>query len=282
MGSKIEYVDSSQIYATNYVRNSKAIGVLWAIFTICYAIIIVVAFITPEWIGNVEGENPGKFGLWSVCYADENGEICKGRLDTIMTMSNKAFQGSAALIGLAVVASILAICAMMLFFFCHSTTVFHVCAWLQLISGACLMAGCAIYPVGWSESDVAKVCGDKTDKFDPGDCGFRWAYLLAAIGCLDAIILTTLAFILATRHVTLQPEPQYAPASLYKGEMNSGYISDGASVAGSRKSLNIHPVLMMRPGQDDTYSQFSQRTVPRSIHSGHYSHPHSLRRNFQL
>lgn len=80
MGSKIEYVDSSQIYATNYVRNSKAIGVLWAIFTICYAIIIVVSFITPEWIGNVNGENPGKFGLWTVCHAEETGEICRGRL----------------------------------------------------------------------------------------------------------------------------------------------------------------------------------------------------------
>lgn len=51
MGSKVEYVESSQMYATNYVRNSRAIGVLWGIFTICYAIIGVVAFVTPEWIG---------------------------------------------------------------------------------------------------------------------------------------------------------------------------------------------------------------------------------------
>lgn len=282
MGSKIEYVDSSQIYATNYVRNSKAIGVLWAIFTICYAIILVVSFITPEWIGNVDGENPGKFGLWSVCYAKENGESCTGRLDGIMDMPNRAFQASTALVGLGVVAAILAICAMILFFFCHSTTVFYVCAWMQLVSGVGMIAGCCIYPAGWSQDDVKKVCGSSVDRYNLGDCGIRWAYLLAAIGCLDAIILTILAFILATRHVTLQPEPHYAPASLYKGEMNSAYLSDSASVAGSRKSLNIHPVMLMPPGQDDTYSQFSQRTVPRSVHSGHYSHPHSLHRNFQL
>jgi len=281
MGSKIEYVDSSQIYATNYVRNSKAIGVLWAVFTICYAIIIVVSFITPEWIGNIEGENPGKFGLWTVCNAEENGD-CKGRLEDIMNMSNRAFQATTVLVGVAVVTALLAICAMTLFFFCHSTTVFHVCGWMQLISGAAMIAGCALYPYGWSQEQVQKVCGPLADKYNFGDCSIRWAYILAAIGCLDAIVLASLAFILATRHVTLQAEPNYAPASLYKGEMNSAYVSDSASVAGSRKSLNIHPVLLMPPGQDDTYSQFSQRTVPRSIHSGHYSHPHSLHRNFQL
>lgn len=47
MGTKIEYVDTSHMYATNYIRNSKAIAVLWAIFTICYAIISAVAFLTP-------------------------------------------------------------------------------------------------------------------------------------------------------------------------------------------------------------------------------------------
>lgn len=48
MGHKvIEYVDASHLYATNYIRNSKAIAVLWAIFTICYSIIVVVSFVTP-------------------------------------------------------------------------------------------------------------------------------------------------------------------------------------------------------------------------------------------
>lgn len=73
MGSKIEYVESSHMYATNYIRNSKAIGVLWGIFTICYAIIGVVAFVTPEWIGDLEHENPGRFGLWSRCSYGANG-----------------------------------------------------------------------------------------------------------------------------------------------------------------------------------------------------------------
>lgn len=74
MGSKIEYVESSHMYATNYIRNSKAIGVLWGIFTICYAIIGVVAFVTPEWLGDLEHENPGRFGLWTRCSYGGNGK----------------------------------------------------------------------------------------------------------------------------------------------------------------------------------------------------------------
>ncbi|XP_059045963.1 tektin-4-like [Achroia grisella] len=133
MGSKIEYVDSSHLYATNYVRNSKAIGVLWAIFTICYAIIAVVAFVTPEWIGDLETEYPRKFGLWQICKADEV-EDCKGRLDDFLSINGLVFKIATVLVGIAVALALFTICAMLLFFFCQSTTVFHICAWLQLLS----------------------------------------------------------------------------------------------------------------------------------------------------
>lgn len=139
MGSKIEYVDSSHLYATNYVRNSKAIGVLWAIFTICYAIISVVAFVTPEWIGDLETEYPRKFGLWQVCKSDEAIEDCKGRLDEFLSINGLVFKIATVLVGIAVALALFTICAMLLFFFCQSTTVFHICGWLQLLSGKYLL-----------------------------------------------------------------------------------------------------------------------------------------------
>lgn len=92
MGTKIEYVDSSHMYATNYIRNSKAIAVLWGIFTICYAIIGVVAFVTPEWIGDVDSENAGRFGLFQACQKDELTEICHGKLWNILSMESIAHQ----------------------------------------------------------------------------------------------------------------------------------------------------------------------------------------------
>lgn len=81
-----------------------------------------------------------------------------------------------------------------------------------------MIAGCACYPAGWNDTDVQQVCG-LSDQYILGQCGIRWAYLLAAISCLDAVILSTLAFILATRHIRLQPDPHYASASLYKGKV---------------------------------------------------------------
>ncbi|XP_050505072.1 LHFPL tetraspan subfamily member 3 protein [Diabrotica virgifera virgifera] len=280
MGSKIEYVDSSQIYATSYVRNSKAVGVLWGIFTICYAIIAIVSFITAEWIGTTSGETPGRIGLYSICYIGENAEQCKENFwDTFMDLAH-ALQASMVFVGLAVLTAVLTIFVMLFFCFCRSTTVYHISAWLQLISAACMIAGCAVYPAGWNSENIRKVCGTSTDKYMLGDCHIRWTYILAAIGCLDAVILSTLAFLLALRHIKLQADPNYSTSpSLFKGEMNGAFMGDTASVAGSRKSLNMHPVLLVHPGQEDTYSQFSQRTVPRSIHSGHYSHPNSLHRN---
>lgn len=135
MGSKIEYIESSHIYATTYVRNSKGIGVLWAIFTICYAIISVVAFITPEWIGDIETENPARFGLWTSCRTEENGEQCSGKIDDFPSIPSTSFQIATIFVGVAVVFAILTLCAMILFFFCQSTNVFHICGWMQVISG---------------------------------------------------------------------------------------------------------------------------------------------------
>jgi hypothetical protein len=81
------------------------------------------------------------------------------------------------------------------------------------------VVGVVTYPAGWDAADVKRTCGTSAGRYELGDCGLRWACLLAVIGCLDAIILAALAFILATRHVRLQAEPGFtANGSLYKGE----------------------------------------------------------------
>ncbi|XP_075216132.1 tetraspan membrane protein in hair cell stereocilia [Lycorma delicatula] len=287
MGSKVEYVDSSHMYATNYVRNSKAIGVLWGIFTICYAIIGVVAFVTPEWMGDTQvSENPARFGLWSSCFFGSSvgvAEDCQGRLNDLGTIPTVASKVATVFAGLSVLIALLTIVVMLLFFFFASTTVFHVCGWMQVISAGCMITAVAVYPAGWEVEEVQRTCGPESGSYRLGDCSLRWAYLLAIIGCLDAIILATLAFILATRHVKLQPEPTYgANGSLYKGEINGGFLGDAQSVAGSRKSLNLHPVLLMpQPGDVDRYSEFSNRTG-RSKSSGFRPDYSTSIQNFQL
>lgn len=85
------------------------------------------------------------------------------------------------------------------------------------------------------------------------------------IACIDGCILATLAFILATRHIRLQPEPGY---QRNVGTVNNAYITDVHSLAGSgsRKSLNLKPVLLVSSPHiqhstvaEDSISQFSSR-----------------------
>lgn len=60
----VEYADQAHIYTTNYIRNSKAIGVLWGVFTICFAIINIVVFVQPQWIGDTQdSKGTGKLVL---------------------------------------------------------------------------------------------------------------------------------------------------------------------------------------------------------------------------
>lgn len=44
------------------------------------------------------------------------------------------------------------------------------------------------------------------------------------------------------------------------GEINNSNIADAISLAGSRKNLNLQPILLVAPPGDDTLSQFSSRT----------------------
>uniref|UniRef100_A0A8C6YGX8 LHFPL tetraspan subfamily member 3 n=1 Tax=Naja naja TaxID=35670 RepID=A0A8C6YGX8_NAJNA len=63
-----------------------------------------------------------------------------------------------------------------------------------------------IYPDGWDAKEVKRMCGEKTDKYTLGACSIRWAYILAIIGILDAMILSFLAFVLGNRQDSLLAE----------------------------------------------------------------------------
>ncbi|KAH8020481.1 hypothetical protein HPB51_002430 [Rhipicephalus microplus] len=135
MEPKYEYASELNLYQANYMRNSKAIGVLWAVFTICFAIINVVVFIQPHWLGDTkESRGTGHFGLWQYCHLIQDGQdvTCQGRLDDFSSIPSAAFRAATVFVGLSVVMVLLCICCMLLFFVFHSSTVFHICGWMQV------------------------------------------------------------------------------------------------------------------------------------------------------
>ncbi|XP_045461072.1 LHFPL tetraspan subfamily member 3 protein isoform X3 [Harmonia axyridis] len=266
MASNLGYLENLSTYSS-YARNSKAIGILWAFFTVCYGLIGITAFLTPEWLGQEEDASSGRIGLWSVCaVVDHDREVCIGKLENFMSFPGKAFQAATVFIGLAVFSAVLTFCAMLFFLCCHSSTVFFTCGWMQLFSAISMMTGCLTYPLGWSGVNVQRICAD-SGIFNLGKCELRWGYLLAVIACLDAFILCILAFTLATRHLLLSSDS----GSLYEGGVNTAYMGDTISMTGSRKSLNLFPLFSINPeGQEDFYAQMR----PRSIHTNNSTQGH--------
>lgn len=85
----------TKIYHTNYVRNSRAIAVLWGIFTVIYAILNVVVFIQPQWFGDTGlSPVPGFFGLWRVCEDVTYGSefVCQGDFLEFTSILTPSFQ----------------------------------------------------------------------------------------------------------------------------------------------------------------------------------------------
>ncbi|XP_071612225.1 LHFPL tetraspan subfamily member 4 protein isoform X2 [Heliangelus exortis] len=122
------------------------------------------------------------------------------------TIPSGAFQAAAFFVLLSMVLTLGCITCFALFFFCNTATVYKICAWMQLLAALCLVLGCMIFPDGWDAETIRDMCGEKTGKYSLGDCSVRWAYILAIIGILNALILSFLAFVLGNRQNDLLHE----------------------------------------------------------------------------
>lgn len=271
--------NSIQYYHANYVRNAKAIAVLWGIFTICFAVINIVAFVEPHWIGRSDEGGFGHFGLFQYCapVLAEGGldfQIrCFGSLADFSSILNPAFRASTVFIGLSFLITLLVICSWMLFCWVHPRTVFILGGCMQAVCALCMFLGVVIYPSGWTHETVQRTCGDSATAYYAGECGIRWAMALAIVAIIDAIVLAALAFMLGTKYITageLGIKSSDA-LSVYKGDVNSVYqpgpqpAYDGVSVM-SKKSMNLQPIVAP-PGAD--YDRYSHVSRPRS--QAHYN-----------
>ncbi|CAB1330264.1 unnamed protein product [Coregonus sp. 'balchen'] len=183
--------EAAKIYHTNYVRNARAVGVLWAIFTICFSIIEMVVFIQPYWIGDsVNTPQAGYFGL---------------ALD-FASIPSPAFRTALFFVGTSMLLIVGCMVCFTLFWFCNTGSVYKICGWMQFASAILMVMGCMIYPDGWDAPEVKRMCGEMTDKYTLGNCTVRWTYILAIICVLDSLILAFLAFTLGNRQDKLLPD----------------------------------------------------------------------------
>jgi len=233
--------ESGRFLSTQFMRCRWGVGVLWAVFTICHAILTAVLFLEDQWIGDTPASrSPGNFGLWRWCSDREGGDQCHGSLADFSSLLSPAARAATVFTGLSVITSSMTVIAFFLFVMCSSADVFRLCGSLQLSSGVFLAVGGLSFPAGWDSPKVRGVCGPQAGDYSLGTCDFRWAALLAVIAFLDAVILGLLALTLASR----QLGPSSGRYTSYAGEVNPGFLGDNQSMA-SRKSLPLQPVMLM-------------------------------------
>ncbi|XP_013788133.2 lipoma HMGIC fusion partner-like 3 protein isoform X2 [Limulus polyphemus] len=269
MQPKLDYMSETDprerdTYQSQQLKNSKAVGVLWGVFTVCFAIINVVIFVQPHWLGDTQqSKGTGHFGLWQACRLVQDGQdvFCEGRLDDFNTITSSAFRAATVFVGLSVITIMLCISCMLLFFFFNSSTIFHVCGWMQLFCSICMLVGVLTFPAGWDSEVVKEVCGSEAKDYSPGQCEVRWAYILAIIGVCDCTVLAILAFVLGTRYVRLLPDQYVSNSSPKQGDTSINYISERHSLTSQKSNNNLQPPMLVPPICDpERFSEFSHRT----------------------
>ncbi|CAL8318989.1 unnamed protein product [Merluccius merluccius] len=199
-------VSPMELYHTEFVRSARAVGVLWGVCTLCLAVIEVVILVQPSWVVTTETTAPtsGTLGLFQVCVeVDWPGPDCQGSPSPLTPLP--AFQTPAVLVCVSLGAVWCSAVSLVLFRFCHSATVYKSCGWLQLTAGACLSLACLLFLDSWDCAEMRSLCGDRVGSFRPGSCSVSWVFTLALLGVVDAVILATLAFVLANRQDALLP-----------------------------------------------------------------------------
>ncbi|XP_043936316.1 LHFPL tetraspan subfamily member 3 protein-like isoform X2 [Protopterus annectens] len=212
----------AKLYQTEFIRDARAIGVLWAVCTICFSIIEIVVLIQPSWVQTndvtyqvplpgapvpewlEEKRDSGYFGLYEVCFETDWTPDCHGSLSTLTPIA--AFKTAAVFVCMSLILVLTSIGCFGLFWFCNSATVYKICAWLQLTAATCLAIGCLIFPDGWDSPDVRLLCGGKVGRYRLGNCSIHWGYTLAILGIMDSLVLSVLAFVLGNRQDALLPE----------------------------------------------------------------------------
>ncbi|XP_012602391.2 LHFPL tetraspan subfamily member 5 protein isoform X1 [Microcebus murinus] len=245
--------EAAKIYHTNYVRNARAVGVMWGTLTICFSVLVMALFIQPYWIGDsVNTPQAGYFGLFSYCVGNvlSSELICKGGPLDFSSIPSRAFKTAMFFVALGMFLIIGSIICFSLFFVCNTATVYKICAWMQLAAATGLMIGCLVYPDGWDSSEVRRMCGEQTGKYTLGHCTIRWAFMLAILSIGDALILSFLGFVLGYRQDKLLPDDYKADG---KGNLLFSIMTSPAWRPGDESGAHLAtPLSLPHPRHGDS------------------------------
>lgn len=254
--------ETARLYHFRYMREYRAVCVLWAVLTIIWATLNVVVFVQPQWIGDTpESPGFGHHGVFAHCFPDNINlrYECSGNFADFNSIINDAYKATTFFVGVAALLMLVSVAALLLFFCFKKTAVFYLVGIFEIVTALFLFLACVIYPSGWDNDELQKICGPESGRYRTGACNIRWAYILAILGIFDAAILAVLAFFLAAKRAKI--EVYSASGAVTKSELN-GYGTDTMS----KRSVAIQPAVVV-PGRGeprDSYSDYSQVKRPPS------------------
>lgn len=112
--------------------------VLWALFTACLGIMIVVIFVQPHWItGKAEGKSVN-FGLYRNCSDDLSD--CSGGLNDFANIHSSAWKASTVFVAFSFISTFLSVAIMLIYWLCcfrSSGFGFRVSSGMQFSAGTC-------------------------------------------------------------------------------------------------------------------------------------------------
>ncbi|WAR25796.1 LHPL4-like protein [Mya arenaria] len=245
--------DTARIYHFRYMREYRAVCVLWAVLTIIWATFNVVVFVQPQWIGDSpESPGYGHHGVYKYCYPDNLAlrYQCDGSFTDFNSILNDQYKATTFFVGVSALLMLISVAALLLFFCFKKTAVFILVGILELVTAIFMFLACVIYPAGWDNKQLMEICGESSGPYNMGKCNIRWAYILAILGIFDAAILAVLAFFLASKRAKIE---MYSSSA----ELN-GF---GAETM-SKRSMPIQPAVLAVPSVHhdprESYSEYSQ------------------------
>lgn len=133
-----ETTDKTLLVYTNYVRNYRAVEVMWAIFTMCFLVIGVIVLLQPQWIGDTDDSlGVGYFGLYEFCELFSSGQelVCVGGIDEFGKIISTPFKAATVLVFCTCLLTAICIICFLLFCVMKEHVVLVICGCLQLLAG---------------------------------------------------------------------------------------------------------------------------------------------------
>lgn len=195
---------SAYDYYKFYGRITRFFGVLWILLTLSFTIIIIVVFLSPNWVGDTRhSTNRGYFGLYSFCTRNRlaNEYTCFGTWTDLSSFPSdtSAIKAACVLVSLTCLLSLVSLVIILFCILVKCERIFHISAWIQGLCTIFLVLALTIYPIGWDTNIIRSVCGSQADQFIIGTCAIRWPYILACIATLLVFLLSIFGFLLASR-----------------------------------------------------------------------------------